>query len=457
MSNTKRALAISALATIVSSNLNAAGFALIENSASGMGNAYAGGAAIAEDASTTYFNPAGLSKIKGNNVIFGVHLISPKSSFTNDGSSLNSGAVALAGAGTTVLSGEAIGGSTNGVVPNFYYTSEINAQWTFGLGITAPFGSATDYSDTWVGRYHATKSEIKTLNINPSTSFKVNEKLSIGFGLNVQKIEATLENKIDSMAVCLGITGNPAPCNGVGLTTIGNSATDSAVSLSGDDWSYGWNFGLLYDISNETRVGLAYRSNVDHKVEGTAAFTRSSELNTLLGASTAFTDTGASVGVDLPETLSISVYHSINPKWAMMADITWTKWSRFDELVVEYDNTAQPTSTIPENWKNSLRYSIGANYQASPKLVYRTGLAVDKTSISSAEDRTPRIPGDDRIWLSFGVGYQTSESFGFDVGYAHLFVSDASINNTDASFGHTLKGDYDASVDIFSAQFNWKF
>lgn len=448
----KRVFAVSILATIITSNVNAAGFAVAENSASGMGSAFAGASAIAEDASTTYFNPAGLSKLKGTQYIFAGHYISVSSAFTNNGSTLNP----LLGGGALLGSND--DGSTSPFIPNFYYARELNDKWTFGLGITVPFGNASEYSDTWVGRYHATKTEITTLNINPSASFKVNDKLSVGFGVNVQYVEATLANKLDSFAICAPILGGGA-CAAAFGGGAGNVNSDSSQSLTGDDWSLGWNFGVLYDVSDKTRIGIAYRSNVEHALTGNVDFTINPTLRPILdGVSPAlFTDTGISAGVDLPETLSLSLYHDVNPKWSVLADVTWTKWKRFDQIVIDFANAVQANSVIPENWENSRRYSLGVNYKADSKWIYRAGVALDETPIPSVEDTTPRIPDNDRIWLSFGFGYKASDSFGIDVGYSHLFFDDIVINNTDASFSHTLTGSYDVSVDIFSAQFNWKF
>ncbi|MCW8986449.1 MAG: outer membrane protein transport protein, partial [Gammaproteobacteria bacterium] len=374
----KKVFAISVLTTLMTANVHAAGFAIAEHSASGMGSAFAGAAATAEDASTTYFNPAGLSKLEGSQILVAGHYVAPASSFANNGSSLN---IALGG-GTISGSGE--DGGNGAFIPNFYYATKLNEKWAFGLGINAPFGQSTEYSESWVGRYHATKSEIVALNINPSASFKVNDKLSFGFGASVQYFEATLANQLDSRAICLAAGGGGA-CAGVGLVTLGDVTTDSSVSLNADDWSLGWNVGLLYDISNETRLGMAYRSSVKHSLAGTADFTRSTELNTFLtgAGSTAFTDTAASAGINLPETLSLSLQHTFNPKWKMLADVTWTRWSRFDRLVVDYNNPAQPTTTIPENWENSLRYSVGVNYQADSKWIYRAGLALDESPIAS--------------------------------------------------------------------------
>lgn len=445
----KRVIAVSALSTLISSSVYASGFYVAEHSASGMGSAFAGASAVAEDASTTYFNPAGLSKLKGQHYVFAGHYVSVSSPYTDNGSTLNP---ALGGGALTGANND---GSTSPFIPNFYYARELNDKWTFGFGINVPFGNSSDYSDTWVGRYHATKSEITSINFNPSASYKVDDKLSVGFGINVQYVEATLANQVDSRAVCLGVT-SAANCDAALLTTLGNVATDSSVSLSGDNWGVGWNVGLLYDVSDATRLGVAYRSNIKHGVTGTADFTRSAGLNAILGATPIFVDTSAAVDVDLPETLSLSLFHALDSKWSILADVTWTKWSRFDKLVVEF-GSAQPTSTTPENWENSLRYSLGVNYKADSKWIYRAGLALDETPVPSAEDMTARIPDADRTWISLGFGYKSSDSFSVDVGYSHLLFDDVNINNTLPTIGHTLTGSYDVSVDIFSAQFNWKF
>lgn len=450
----KRFFAVFFFTLLASSNINASGFSVAEHSASGMGSAFAGASAIAEDASTTYFNPAGLSKLKGKQMIFAAHYVSVSSAFTNNGSTSLT---------TAPLGGANDDGSTSPFIPNFYYSRELNSKWNFGFGINVPFGQASEYSDTWVGRYHATKSEITTININPSASYKVNDKLSVGFGVSVQYIEATLANKLDSAAICNGAPF-AAACAGAGLSTaaIGNAAFDSNQSLTGDDWSFGWNVGLLYDISNATRVGVAYRSNIEHNLTGSVDFTMNANLQAVLNAlpspsNTLFSDTGISAGVDLPETLSLSLYHDVNSKWSILADATWTKWKRFNKIVIDFSNPVQSSSTIPENWENSMRYSLGVNYKADSKSIYRAGIALDETPVPNAEDMTARIPDNDRIWLSFGYGRKVSDTFGFDVGYSHLLFDNILINNTDASFGHTLTGSYDVDVDIFSAQLNWKF
>ncbi len=457
------AVSLALLSAGVATQVQAAGFALIENSASGMGNAYAGGAAIADDASTVWFNPAGLTRLKGTNVAIAGHIVSPTADFTNNGSQAVT---------TAPLSGVNDDGGETAFVPNFYYTTEIGNDTVFGFGVSVPFGLSTDYKRDWVGRYHATESEVQTINLNPSIGSKVTDKFSIGFGLNIQYIDATLANQLDSAAICqarlvpLGVPS--ATCDAFGLTAanIANPALDpnldSAQKLTGDDWTAGYNFGFLYEIDDSARVGFAYRSSIKHSLEGGVNFSMNSGLSTIISglpspADRLFSNTGVTAGIELPESASVSYYRDVNEKLAIMLDLTWTKWSNFDELDIIFDNPVQPAVNIPENWDNNWRYAIGINYKSSEKWTFRTGVAYDETPIPSASDRTPRIPGNDRTWLSFGFGYTLSTDMSLDVGYSHLFVDDTPINNTDPSFGHTLTGEYDADVNILSAQLNMQF
>ncbi len=443
-----------------SAHVNASGFALIENSASGMGNAFAGGSAIADDASTVYFNPAGMTRLDGTQIVIAGHIVSPSAEFTDTGSTAFT---------TAPLTGSNDTTDETAFVPNFYYVTNIGNDSQFGLGITVPFGLATEYSDDWIGRYTATKSEVETININPSFSTKATDKLSLGFGLNIQYIKATLANQLDSGGICVNLQmqgGADAAtaisnCQGAGLA-VADAAVDSSQSLSGDDWSTGFNFGVLYDLDDASRIGFAYRSGIKHSLEGDVDFTMNATLAGIVSgltppANSLFSDTGVTAGIELPKTISVSYYRDVNNEIAVMADITWTEWNNFSDLTVVFDNPVQGSTSIPENWNNTMRYSVGMNYRPDSTMVYRFGIAYDETPVPSAEERTPRIPGNDRTWLSLGLGYEVSSTMSFDVGYSHLFVDDTEIHNTDATFSHVLNGTYEADINIFSVQGNFKF
>jgi long-chain fatty acid transport protein len=412
----------------------ASGFQLIEQSASGMGTAFAGGSAQAQDATTIYFNPAGMTRLGGTQISIASHVIMPEAKFSNSGSSTAVG-VPLKGDG-----GDA--GSQIGVVPNLYLSQQINDRLFLGLGVNAPFGLETKYNDGWAGRYYALKSEVKTININPSMAYQVHDRISIGGGVNAQYLDAELTNAVD-----FGLLMDPS------LST----RLDGKSKVTGDDWAWGYNLGALFDITEMTRVGIHYRSKLDYTVEGDVHFRNVPDPLKPL-----FTKADAKSDVDLPWTLSISAFHQFNPRWAVMADFSRTGWSDLDELRFQFDNSL-PDGVETMNWNDTNRYSLGATYSPNSKWTLRAGTAYDETPVPNRKYRGARIPGEDRYWLSLGVGYKYSETFSFDIGYSHLWVKDPKIDKRAGAPGDenftrgNLKGEYDASVDIVSAQVNMAF
>lgn len=425
--------------SLLAAQVHGSGFALIENSGTGMGNAFAGGSANAEDASTVFFNPAGMMKIKSEQFVFVGHAIMPKAKFSNSGSEL-----ADSYNGQLMTGDQSADGGQNALVPNIYYVRNIEPGLKFGLGINVPFGLSVKYDDDWIGRYHAVESELSTLNINPAIAYNASEKLSLGFGVSLISAEVILSSAVDFGALIL----QP-------------QQQDGFVYIEGDnsgDLSYGWNAGLLYDVSGSTRIGIAYRSKIENTLTGTADFTVPGAMSSVTDTGL-FTDSNLSSDVTFPDTLSLSTFHKYNESLEVMADITWTGWGSFRELRIKYDNPAQPDSVTTEEWKNTLRYAIGMNYRGYPKWVIRAGIAYDETPVPNSQRRTPRIPDNNRLWLSFGGGYQLNESMLMDFGYSHLSIRDVDIDNefeaSSPQLGSTLKGTYDSSVDILSLQLTW--
>ncbi len=444
------------------------GFSLFENSASGMGTAFAGAAATAEDATTTYFNPAGLTHLKNTQLVVAGHIISTSADFTNTGTSVNP---LLTGGATLPIQGSNDDGGQTAFVPNFYLATPITDDLVFGLGVSVPFGLETNYDDNWVGRYHALKSAVKTINVNPSLGYQVNDQLSIGGGVSIQYVKAELSQAIDSTAVCLGLVGqgavSMANCAAVGLTPdlLGSGTVDSRASLKADDISYGFNLGLLYEFNQDTRLGLAYRSSIKQNTTGDADFTVNPGLAALLTPVNAqlalvdralLVDSPITASVEVPALLSLSIAHQLSPTLQLLGDITRTSWSTFDELRIQYDS-GQSDSVTTESWDDVTRYSIGLNYQHSDKLTLRTGVAYDEEAIPDTAHRTPRIPGNDRTWLTFGLGYDLNQSAHIDVGYAHLFIDDTTSTHVDENTGYAFNGVYKGDANILSVQLNWNY
>ena len=427
-----------------------AGFALVEQSISGLGNAYAGGAAVAEDASTIFYNPAGMTRLEGKQVIAGAHIIMPSVKFHNEGSTH----VLQPYTGIPLQGGDGGDGGVTKAVPNFYYTRKLSDRFVVGLGVNAPFGLATEYDSHWVGRYHAVESDLLSVNINPAVAYKINDNLSVGAGINVMYIKAKLTNAIDFGTLdFLGKLGLPA--HALGLTP---QQADGKAELDGDSWGVGFNVGVLYEFTKNTRMGIAYRSRIDQTIEGDADF---SGVPAGLAPVPIFKDTDAEADVTLPDSLSVSFFHQINPQWIVMADFTWTNWQVFEELKAKFDNDNQPDSVTIENWQDSYRTSLGVTFMPDNKWTFRAGTAYDSSAVSDKKYRTPRIPDGDRIWAALGIGYKFSNMFKADIGYAHLFINDPEIDSPvtkpeDAIKGG-LRGYYDASIDIVSASLTLTF
>ncbi len=448
-----------ALLAALSQQAQAAGFAIIEENSTDLGSAYSTGAAGNGEASSLYFNPAAITGFKEPRISGGFAYIAPDITF--DPSSARN----LTLGGIPVSGGDGGDVGVSAVVPNFYYTRPLNAQWHFGFGLSVPFGLESEYDRDWAGRYHAVKSEVVTMNLNPALAFRVNNQLSLGFGLNVQYITGELTTSVDSGGVCIaqtaqlvGLAAAQARCAAAGLTP-GNAAVDSYGELTADDWSLGYNLGLLYQITPATRMGFAYRSGIDHKLKGDADFTRSPQFNAFLTAadSTAFSDTSASTTLSLPGTLSVSFAHQVNPALELHGDLSWIEWSRFDKLVITYANPAQPATITTEDWDDTFRIAFGGNYKLNPQWTLRAGLALDQSPVPNEERRTPRIPDADRKWLSLGAGYQVSSRLSVDVGYTHLFFDSASINNTtEGALRYNVQGEYDGSANLLGVQLNYK-
>ncbi|MEQ8165311.1 MAG: outer membrane protein transport protein [Alphaproteobacteria bacterium] len=431
----------------LTTNARAAGFAVAENSAKGLGRAFAGAAAVADDASTVFFNPAGMTYLDGINAMGAFHLILPNSEFTNNGSTVSP----LLG-GAPLTGGAKTSASNPLTVPNLFASYQMNDRLWVGMGLNAPFGLETEYGAGWVGRYQALRSELITINFNPAVAYRVTDWLSVGAGASVQYAEAELSNAIDFGSVCLGSGVAPATCAGAGLTP---QAADGSANVEGNDTSFGYNLGLIVEPVANTRLGLHYRSKISHELEGVASFNVPAAA-AFLTAGGNFQGSTARAKATMPETAAISVVHQYSDKISVMADATWTHWSRFETLTVQIDNAASQEIVQPEDWDNTWRYSAGVEYDSLEQWALRAGVAWDESPVKTGF-RTPRIPDADRWWGSVGGSWRWSDLLTIDAGFTHIAVSDAPVNQT-GSTGDVLRGAFkNTTIQILSLQGNVKF
>ncbi len=457
---TSLSIAVAGALATGASQAYASAFGLIEQNASGLGNAYAGAAAAAEDASTIYFNPAGLSLLPaGKHVVLGVSVVQPSAKF-GDGGSLPSG-TGIPGAVPAAL--RPLGGTGGdagdlALIPHFYFAMDVAKDWKLGIGVGAPFGLKTEYSADWLGRFQGIKSDLQTVNINPTLAWRVNDKVSLGLGLNYQHLDAELTSAVPTVASTFG---GVLPVAGAATAIAAANAIPAAnaegnVAISGTDSAWGYNFGGMFKLSNQTRLGIAYRSSIEYHVSGTANF---SGIPAGLPAAVAAGLASGGVGLDIkmPDSVSLALNHQLNSKWTLLGDVSWTGWAKISELKIVRDNGATLNLT-PENFRNTLRAGFGASYRYNDRWTSKVGIAYDQTPVNDT-DRTVRLPDSDRTWLAIGAQYRPTKNYTLDIGYTHLFMKDAPINQnagSTAAFG-LVRGTYKNSVDILGVQASYRF
>ena len=416
-------VAVAAAAAAFSSGALASGFQLIEQNASGLGNAYSGQAAAAENASTIFWNPAGMTRIPGRQVSGALNAIRPSLKFSDNGGSRSP-------AGLPQPAGGDNGGDAGdwAFVPNMYLSWQLTPNLWAGLGATAPFGLKTDYDTTFIGRFQSRVAQVKTIDVNPSLAWKISDAVSIGGGVSYQKLKLSVQRSFQA-------------------------AAELPQIITLEDESWGWNIGAMFNLGQNTRIGVAYRSAIEYDTIGTVAIT---------GVGIA----GGNLNVTVPDTFSWSIAHQLNPQWELLGDITYTRWSKIKTipLVLTSALGPSPAGSVPDSFdlefRDTFRVGLGANYKMNQQFTLKLGAAYDKSPVPDTLHRTAFLPDSDRIWLAAGGKYQFSKAMTLDFGYAHLFMDDGDtlrVKGLGARGQGTLSGTYKNHVDMVSVQVSYSF
>ncbi len=419
---TSLALAICAVSTHSLGN----GIAINEQSVSGMGTSFAGRASTVNDASVLYGNPAGLSKLKRAEVTGGLAVVDANIDIDNASSSTAKGDMVPFAA-----------------VPFGYFASPIDEKWSWGLGFYVPYALMSDYEKSFGGRFKGLTSKVEVVTLQPTLSYRINDQVSVGFGPTINKIKGTLINRLNNAAI--------------------GGADEAKVGIKGDDVGYGFNAGIMVDVTEQLTWGLTYRSKVDYTLEGR---TKISGVNSRLSPAFAGLNDSydASLDITLPESADTSITYKLDDQWTLYGGATWTRWSRLDAIVVENEGT--PTLPVVGNafasieeelkWHDTWSYSIGASYQLNPQWVLRTGLALDPSPAENAH-RTVRIPVGNRKVFSLGAGWSPNPDLTIDVAYSYLHESKTSVNQEGNSLTPGFSADYRNSAHGLGAQATYRF
>ena len=418
---------IAAAVTLASTQTFAAAFQLNEHSASGLGRAYAGEAAIADNASVLSRNPAAMTRFDKMALSVSGTYIKPDVDVNGD---IYAGSTKLASASESGIAPSAF-------VPATYFIQPLNDQWAWGIGMFSNYGLATEYSDNFNGGSVAGNTELLTFNINPNIAYRVNQHFSFGAGLNLVYAKAELNRRAGVLAAVPPLSGVP----GIGKDTI-------VSHLKGDDWGYGWNVGTMYEVNENNRFALTYRSQVDLKFKGDYQ-----------GTSSGFQTVSGELPLDLPAQAEFAGYHRLNQQFAVHYSVNWTDWSAFQELKATSNSCAGGICLQKdEKFKDSARYAIGGTWYVNPSWEARIGFAYDNSPIEP-EYRSLSIPDSDRVWYSAGATYHIDQDMSVDFGMAYLDGKEVDVNEGLTSHTDPVrwKGTSHGNAFLASAQFNMKF
>lgn len=399
-------------------------------------------AAEAGDATTIFYNAAGMTKLDGTHFSGALNIVAPSVEYSNARAFYPSGTPAA-------VSGVNSGKITDDVllVPHLYLTHKLNDRISAGLGVYVPYASATEYQRNSVLRYNLNETSLTTIDINPTIAFKLNEQHSFAAGVIAQYAKAELRQYANFGARLAAI--NPAF---TGAPT--NGAADGYADVDGDDWGFGYNLAWLWDINEKARVGLNYRSAIKHNLQGNAKWSLPTQVviggnvvplppSQIAAAQGALRSLGyaanesASVEIKTPESLSLHGMYMVDSKWNVFGDVTWTKHSHFDRAEIKYGNKkpgpgglapVTNVTVLTPKWDDTYKVSLGASYQYNEPLQLRFGVAYDQTPVQSDDLRLATMPDNDRYWFSVGAKYDLNKNSSINVAYSYIHIKDAKAN-----------------------------
>lgn len=521
-----------------SSLVQGAGFELPQKGTKELAIAYGGSAALLQDASAIANNPAGLMRLQGRNLVGAATFI--KSSFDYDHQIHRE---LIPGVGGQVPGNSQGNISGMSMAPHIYYSRRMSENMAMGFGIYAPFGSQTDYGDEWAGRYHATSTEFRAVNFNPVFAWKESDRLSFGLGAIIQIFNGEFKSKIDvghvvadqvikkleseTLAELREGASDYAACPFPGMSAnacvshILSHKFDVDNTMTVSSLAYGFNFGVLWEHDEKTRVGFNYQSRVRHLATGDAKrpetedpqfkarlqaaiesvglkvlgvtipswfealFGFGGNIGTLSGdsavegAEKAVGPLGAQGGdielqITMPDVVTISGFHQYDDEWAFTGGITWTKWDYVKELRFSYadsthrggenyegnDNDVRRRDlVVPFAWENTFRLGFGTVYTGFDRFTLYGGMAFDQSPVPDAARRSPRGPDSDRLIMSVGASTKLFNRVGVDVGYSHTHFLSSDINSVENPAGtyHRMDGSYKGSLNVLSVQASYQF
>lgn len=428
----------------------AQGYQIDELSARRLGDAFSGGAAEARDASTAYYNPAGLTRLTSPEWVGGLSVLNNQVRFSGSAFSADPADASNTQAGAVpVVGNPRAENDSRDPAPHLYYAHPLAPGRVLGLALNAPFASSTEYAADSVVRYQNLSSELTGTRLTVSLGQALNDRLSLGGGLVVQQMEGEIVTAIDTTMLC-SLAAAQAQDPSLICGVPGDGSLDGRLRLNGDDIALGYTLGLLYQTDTRWRAGLSYRSRIQHKLSGNATVTMPAPLNAFFSSHTE----GAHFTLTTPEAVSASLFHQCSDRLSLQGDVTWTRWSRFESLDIDTDSGM--TISQPQHWKNNWRLAVGGEYQVTGPLALRAGLAYDQSPIPNNQ-RSLGFPLDDYRAVSVGASYALTPRLALDLGLQRTDPFESTVRDGDlANSGGESSGTAKSKTWSWALGFNWK-
>jgi long-chain fatty acid transport protein len=387
------------------SSVHAGGLYLYEVSTTETAMAGAGWAARAQDATTAFTNPAGMSRLSGTQIQATIAPMYLNGSFDSDTGQ------------NTDFSNWLPNGS-------FFATHEINDQWSVGFAMSGYFGLALDYGSQWDGRYYVDDVKLQSMNFQPTVSYQVNDEWSVGVGVAMVYTEFEQTMSLDT------------------LLTSG----DGKLKLKDNDISTQVNIGVMYEPTDETRFGLQYMSESDVNLNTKAKVKNVGAVGALLS------DRKLDLGLTLPQTVMLSAFHQLTDDFAVMGNVGWQNWSQFGKPQID---TSEVDMTADMNYKDTWNFALGVQYQVHPQWRINSGVAYD-TEMYDSDAVTPSLPSGDTWRYGIGLTYDYSDRLQYNVGYEINWTGDLSMDVDRGPLAGELDGHYeDIAISFFSFSVTW--
>lgn len=436
------ALALGVAAVLAAGTAAAAGFQLKQNSVRSLGSAFAGSGVKLGDASVVANNPATMARLEGTTVQADLSVIDLNYQFHGGGTD------AL---GRPLSGGN--GGNPGGVtpVPAFSVVHRLDSGIALGAMLSVPFGLKTEYEPGWAGRYFARTSEARIVDLTFSAAFELGDRFSLGVGAIHSSAEVLLSKEVDFGAL---LYGNPATRP---LPFAQPQARDGFVEVHGDDTGLGWLLGANLRATDRLVLGLTHRSRIAYELGGEVDWTVPGDVAAAFSASPAtsvlFQDGGARADVTTPAITTLAATYAVGDRLALMGTASRTGWSTLQEIRIEFDNP-DPDAVEPFGWKDTMFWSLGAEYRLDPAWTLRGGIARDQTP-TSIEHRTPRLPDGDRVWYSVGATWRMREGLDVDFAFTRIELDDPRVDI--ASGGSRVAGRFDGDVNLLGVSAQYRF